>query len=69
MIQPTKCNSFTSILLDVYEWNMFWASPRPSSGAYSYTRSLWNYRWRETAGALLIVVWQTSTNTPGAKRD
>jgi hypothetical protein len=32
--QPTKCNSFSSLLLDVYlQLNMFRASPRPSSGA------------------------------------
>jgi hypothetical protein len=63
IIQPTKCNSFTSLLLDVYMWlNMFRASPRPSSGAYNCTRSLWFYRWREAAGAMLVVVWQTTTN-------
>ena len=28
IIQPTRCNSFTSLLLDVYVWlNMFRASP------------------------------------------
>ena len=37
---------------------MFWASPRPSSGAYNCTRSLWFNRWREEAEALLVVVWQ-----------
>jgi hypothetical protein len=37
-----RCNSFTSLLLDVYVWlNMFRALPRPSSGAYNCTRSLW----------------------------
>jgi hypothetical protein len=57
--QPTRCNSFTSLLLDVYVWlNMFRASPRQSSGAYNCTRSLWFYRWREAAGALLVVVCQ-----------
>ena len=36
--QPTKCNSFTSLLLDVYVWlNMFRAPLRPSSGAYNKT--------------------------------
>jgi hypothetical protein len=60
---PTRCNSFTSLLLDVYVWiNMFRASPRPSSGAYNYTRSLWYYRWTEADGALLVVVCQTTTN-------
>jgi len=63
IIQPTRCNSFTSLLLDVYVWlNMCRASPRPSSGAYSCTRSLWFYRWREAAEALLVVVWQVPSN-------
>ena len=32
--QPTRCNNFSSLLLDVYvEHNMFRASSRPSSGA------------------------------------
>ena len=44
--QPTRCNSFTSLLLDVYVWfNTFRAPLRPSSGAYNCTRSLWFYRW------------------------
>jgi hypothetical protein len=59
IIQPTRCNSFTNLLLDVYVWlNMFRASSRPSSGAYNFTRSLWFYRWREAVGALLVVVCQ-----------
>jgi hypothetical protein len=51
---------------------MFRVSPCPSSGAYNYARSLWFYRWRKAAGALLIVVWQVITcqttinNTPAA---
>ena len=54
--QPTRCNSFTSLLLDVYVWlNMFRAPPRPSSGAYNCTRSLWFYRWKVAVGALLAV--------------
>ena len=61
IIQPTRCNSFTSLLLDVYVWlNMFRASPRPSSGAYICTRSLLFYRRREAAGALLVMVWQVN---------
>jgi len=56
IIQPTRCNSFTSLLLDVYMClNMFRVSPRPSSGAYNCTKSLWFYRWREAAGALLVI--------------
>jgi len=44
IIRPTRCSSFTSLLLDVYEWlNMFRAFPRPSSGAYNCTRSFWYY--------------------------
>ena len=72
IIQPTRCNSFTSLLLDVHAWLVFRASPRPSSGAYNRTKSLWFYRWREVTGALLVMVWlvitcQTTTNnTPAA---
>ena len=55
--QPTRCNSFTSLLLDVYVWlNMFRAPLHPA--AYNCTRSLWFYRWRVAVGALLVVVWQ-----------
>ena len=55
--QPTRCNSFTSLFLDVYVWlNMFRAPLRPSSGVYNCTRSLWFYRWKEAAGELLVVV-------------
>jgi hypothetical protein len=61
--QPTRCKSFTSLLLDVYVWlNMFHAPLRPSSGAYKCTKSLWFYRWRVAVEALLVVVWQTTTN-------
>jgi len=43
---PTRCNNFTSLLLDVYVWlNMFRAPLRPSSGAHNCTRSLRFYRW------------------------
>jgi TM2 domain-containing membrane protein YozV len=53
-----KCNSFISLLIDVYVWlNMFRAYPRPSSGTYSWTRSRWFYLWREASGVLLVVVW------------
>jgi hypothetical protein len=32
--QPTRCNNFSGLLLDVYvQLNMFWESSRPSSGA------------------------------------
>jgi hypothetical protein len=56
--QPTRCNSFTSLLHDVHMWfNMFRASPRPLSGAHNCTRSLWFYHWKEAAGVLLVVVW------------
>jgi hypothetical protein len=61
--QPTRCNSFTNLLLDVYvSLNVFRTPLRPSSGAYNYTRSLWFYRWRVAVGALLVVVCQTTTN-------
>jgi hypothetical protein len=59
--QPTRCNGFTILLLDVYVWlNMFRAPLRPSSGAYSCTRSLWFYRWSVAVGALLVVVWKVT---------
>jgi len=55
--QPTRCNSFTSLLLDVYvRLNMFRAPLRPSSGEYNCTRSLWFYHWSVAVGALLVVV-------------
>jgi len=57
IIQPTRCNSFTSLLLDVYVWlNMFRAPLLPLSGAYNCTRSLWIYRWIVAVGTLLVVV-------------
>jgi hypothetical protein len=66
--QPTRCNCFTSLLFDVYVWlNIFRASPRPSSGAYNCTRSLWFYRWREEAGALLVVVWPDHDQQPSSR--
>jgi len=56
--QPTRCNSFTSLLLDVYVWlNMFRAPLRPSSGAYNFNSSLWFYRWSVVVGVSLVVVW------------
>jgi hypothetical protein len=58
-----KCNSFTSLLLDVYVWlDMYRALPRPLSGAYNCIRSLWFYRWGVAVAELLVVVWQTTTN-------
>jgi len=61
--QPTRCNNFTRLLLDFYVWlNMFRAPLRPSSGAYYCTWSLWLYRRRVAVKALLVVVWQTTTN-------
>ena len=52
IIQPTRCNSFTSLLLDVYVWlNMFRASPRPLLRTYNYTRSFWFNCWRSGAPA------------------
>jgi hypothetical protein len=55
--QRTRCNSFTSLLHDVYVWlNMFRAPPRPLSGAYNCISSLW-------FAALLVVVWQVTCQT------
>jgi hypothetical protein len=41
---------------------MFWAPPRPSSGAYNCINSLWFYRWSVAVAALLVVVWQVWQN-------
>ena len=61
--QPTSCNSFTSLLLDVYvQLNMFRAPLLASSGAYNCISILWFYRWSVVVAALLVVVWQTTTN-------
>jgi len=39
--QPTTCNSFRSLLLDVYVWlNMFRTPLRPSLGEYNSNRGL-----------------------------
>jgi hypothetical protein len=55
--QPTRCNTFTSLLHDVYvRLNMFRALFRPSSGAYNCTRSLWLCLWSVAVGVLLFVV-------------
>jgi len=55
IIQPTRCNSFTSLLLDAYVWlNTFRASPRSSPGAYNCTRSLWFNRWTAAAPAAAV---------------
>jgi hypothetical protein len=63
--QPTRRNSFTSLLLDVYVWlNMFRSPPRPSSGARICTSNLWFYRWRVAVAALLVVVWQVMPARP-----
>ena len=62
--QPTRCNNFTSLLLEVYVWfNMFRAPLCPSSGAYNCTRSLWFYRQSVAVGALLVVVQQVTCQT------
>jgi hypothetical protein len=52
--QPTRCNNFTSLLLDVYVWLNMFRPPLHPSGAYNCTRSLSG----STVGALLVVVWQ-----------
>jgi hypothetical protein len=45
--QPTRCNSFTSLLLDVYVClNIFRAPLRPSSGAYNCTSGFTVKAWR-----------------------
>jgi hypothetical protein len=68
VIQPTRCNSFTSLLLGVYVWlNMFRASPRPSSvdttalGASGFTvgekrlEGCWSWSGLTTSNNLPVV--------------
>jgi len=58
-----RCNSFTSLLLDVYvSLTMFWAPPRPSSGAYSCINSLWFYHWSIGSSSVVGRGRQTTTN-------
>jgi hypothetical protein len=70
IIQSTRCSSFTGLLFDVYVWlNMFRASPCPSSGAYSCTRSLWFYRWKRSGYSVVDHGLEGQTmidNTPTA---
>ena len=62
--QPTRCNNFTSLLLDVYVWLKIFRAPlRPSSGAYDCTSNLWFYRWRMAVAALLVVVTRPRPTT------
>jgi len=44
---------------------MFWASLRPSSGAYNCIRSLWFYRWSVVVAALLVVGWHDPSSGCG----
>jgi hypothetical protein len=67
--QQKRCNSFTSLLLEVYVWlNVFRAPLRPLSEAYARSSSLWFYRWRVAVVALSVVVWQTTTNSTATTR-
>jgi len=57
--QPTRCNNFSSLLIDVYSYvqlNMFRAFSRPSSGLNKCSSSLWFYRWIVVIAVLLVVV-------------
>jgi hypothetical protein len=71
--QLTRCNSFTSLLLDVHLWlNMFRAPVRPSSGTCNCTNNLWFYRWSVAVGAFVgrdlagYNCQTTTNNTPTA---
>jgi hypothetical protein len=62
--QPTRCKNFSSLLLDVYvQLNMFRAFPRPSSGAYNCSSSLWFYHWSVVIAVLLVMVGPTGLTT------
>jgi len=42
--------------------NMFWAPPRPSSGAYNCINSLWFYRWSFGGNSVVGRGRETTTN-------
>jgi hypothetical protein len=62
--QPTRCNNFSSLLLDVYvRLNMSRAFSRPSLGAQNCCSSLWFYRWSVVVAVLLVVVGPAGPTT------
>jgi len=58
--QPTRCNNFSSLLLDVYvQLNMFRGRPHANHQELNNcSNSLWFYRWSVVVAALLVVVWR-----------
>jgi len=67
--QPTRCNSFTSLLLDVYvQLNLYRAFSRPSSGASNCISSLWFYCWSVVVAVLLVVVTTNNIATTTLQR-
>jgi hypothetical protein len=61
--QPTRCNNFSSLLLDVYlQLNMFRASLCPSLGAQQLQQQPLVYCWSVVV-AMLVVVGPASLTT------
>jgi len=62
--QPTRCNSFSSLLLGfTYSSTSFWRPYAHHQQLSNYSSSLWFYRWSVVVAVLLIVVGQTKTNS------
>jgi len=54
--QSTRCNNFSSLLLDVYvQLNMF-RGPHTHHQELKCSRSLWFYGWSVVVAVLLVVV-------------
>jgi len=64
--QPTRCNDFSSLLLDVFlRLNMFRASSCPSSSTTTTAvSSLWFYLRSVVIAVLLVVVGRAGYNWP-----
>jgi len=61
---PTRCNSFSSFLLDVYlQLNMFWASYAHHQELNNCSSSLWFYLWSVVIAVLLVMVGPAGPTT------
>ena len=63
--QPTRCNNFSSLLLDVYvQLNMFRGCPHAHHQELNNcSSSLWFYRWSVVVAVLLVVVGPAGPTT------
>jgi len=62
--QPTRCNNFSSLLLDVYvQLSIFRASSHHHQELNDCSSSLWFYLWSVVIAVLLVVVGPTGPTT------